>query len=265
MNQKPGETRLDLLARNAAVFAEVVGQVRAAAPEAILIVATNPVDIMGQVAQRLSGWNRGASLHRARCSTRHGFRSLLGAIWAWPPGSYMPMCWANTAIARFWPGHRPVWGRLPLASVAAQARAPLTEAVRAQIDDGVRRAAYRIIQGKGATWYGIGAGWHDRSGDRADEVRADGLVPHTGRVGVQNVALSLPRIVGAKRGHRHALARSGRCRRAGPAPQRRGAGGLAARPGPRLTDTSDRPSGTCHHRLHPASCAAISPTPNTRL
>ncbi|MGL1180972.1 lactate/malate family dehydrogenase, partial [Vibrio parahaemolyticus] len=52
---QPGESRLSLLTRNAAVFGEVVAQVCAAAPDAVLVVASNPVDIMTLVAQRASG------------------------------------------------------------------------------------------------------------------------------------------------------------------------------------------------------------------
>ena len=55
VSQKPGETRLQLLGRNADVFKAVVPQVLAAAPEAILVIATNPVDIMTYVATRISG------------------------------------------------------------------------------------------------------------------------------------------------------------------------------------------------------------------
>src|SRR5262249_7847404 len=50
--QRPGGTRLQLLRRNAAVFAEVVPQVLANAPEAVLVVATNPVDVMPPLAAR---------------------------------------------------------------------------------------------------------------------------------------------------------------------------------------------------------------------
>lgn len=54
-NQKPGESRMELLGRNADVFAKIIPRVLGAAPETILLVATNPVDVMTQVATRLSG------------------------------------------------------------------------------------------------------------------------------------------------------------------------------------------------------------------
>ena len=55
VSQRPGESRLALLARNAEVFREVVAEVTRAAPDALLLVATNPVDIMTDAATRLSG------------------------------------------------------------------------------------------------------------------------------------------------------------------------------------------------------------------
>jgi len=54
VGQKPGETRLDLLNRNAAVFREIAEQLDRNAPEAVLVIATNPVDILTTVMQRLS-------------------------------------------------------------------------------------------------------------------------------------------------------------------------------------------------------------------
>src|ERR671933_2429970 len=54
-NQKPGETRLDLVKRNAAIFAEVVPQVARHNPDGLLLVATNPVDVLTYAAWRRSG------------------------------------------------------------------------------------------------------------------------------------------------------------------------------------------------------------------
>src|SRR5215471_10042648 len=54
VGQKPGETRLQLLQRNAQVFREVVPAVLKHAPEAVLVVATNPVDLMTHLASRFA-------------------------------------------------------------------------------------------------------------------------------------------------------------------------------------------------------------------
>ena len=56
--QRPGETRVDLLGRNAAVFREVIGEVMRVSPDAILLVASNPVDVMTQITRESRGCRR---------------------------------------------------------------------------------------------------------------------------------------------------------------------------------------------------------------
>ena len=90
-------------------------------------------------------------------------------------------------------------GALTVSEFAKQVDAPITPEVCAGIDEAVRRAAYRIIEGKGATWYGIGAGLARIVQAVRDDQRAVLSVSVvTPRVqGVEEVALSLPRVVGA--------------------------------------------------------------------
>ena len=158
VSQRPGESRLELLGRNAEVFGTIVPEVLAAAPDAILLVATNPVDVMTEVATRLSGLaperviGSGTILDTAR------FRALLGADLGVSPksvhayvlgehGNSEVLCWSVADV-----------GGIPLEDLARQLGRPFDAARRAAIDQGVRRAAYRIIEGKGATWYGIAGG-----------------------------------------------------------------------------------------------------------
>lgn len=197
--QKPGESRLSLLSRNADVFSEVVGKVTAAAPDAILIVASNPVDIMTHVAQRASGLpperviGSGTILDTAR------FRQLIAthlgiaaqSVHAYVLGEHGDsevLAWSAAKAAG-----------LPLADCASQLGVHLDENVRDTIDEGVRRAAYRIIAGKGATWYGIGAGLarivQAIRGDQQAMLTVSNFTPEI--CGVRDVTLSLPRIVGA--------------------------------------------------------------------
>jgi L-lactate dehydrogenase len=104
VSQKPGETRLALLERNAEVFRAVVGEVMAVCPDAILLVASNPVDIMGQVTQRLSGLPPGRVIGSGTILDTARFRWLLGRHLGISPNRCMPMCWASTAIRKCWPG-----------------------------------------------------------------------------------------------------------------------------------------------------------------
>ncbi|EPX79714.1 L-lactate dehydrogenase [Salipiger mucosus] len=196
--QKPGEDRLSLLSRNAEVFAQVIEGVQRAAPEALLLVASNPVDIMTQVACNLSHLpperviGSGTILDTAR------FRSLLGGHLGVAPQSVHAYVLGEHGDSEVlsWASARA--GSEPVARFAAQVGAPITQTVRERIDAGVRRAAYRIIEGKGATWYGIGAGLARIVQAVRDDQRAVLSVSMvTAEVeGVRDVALSLPRVVG---------------------------------------------------------------------
>lgn len=199
VSQKPGETRLELLERNAAVFRQVVGNVRQTAPDAILLIASNPVDIMTQIATRLSGLppqrviGSGTILDTAR------FRSLIGRHLGIAPqsvhayvlgehGDSEVLAWSNARA-----------GSVALHSFADQVGKPLTAEVREEIDDGVRNAAYRIIKGKGSTYFGIGAGLariiKAIAQDQRDVLSVSIVTAEV--EGVKDVALSLPRVIGA--------------------------------------------------------------------
>jgi len=200
VSQKPGESRLELLARNADVFRTIVSEVLAVAPNTILLVASNPVDIMTDVTTRLSGLpperviGSGTILDTAR------FRSLVGTHLGIAPHSVHAYVMGEHGDSEVlaWSAARA--GSVELRSFAAQIGAPLTDDVRARIDDGVRNAAYTIINGKGATWYGIGAGLaRIVSAIGRDEQSVLSVSIMTDEVeGIRNVALSVPRIVGAK-------------------------------------------------------------------
>ncbi|MFA7414442.1 MAG: L-lactate dehydrogenase [Rhizobium sp.] len=200
VGQKPGETRLELLERNAEVFRQVVGNVRQAAPDAILLIASNPVDIMTQIATRLSGLppqrviGSGTILDTAR------FRSLIGRHLGIAPqsvhayvlgehGDSEVLAWSNARA-----------GSVALHSFADQVGKPLTAEVRNEIDDGVRNAAYRIIKGKGSTYFGIGAGLarivKAVAQDQRDVLSVSVVTAEV--EGVKDVALSFPRVIGAE-------------------------------------------------------------------
>ncbi len=198
VSQKPGETRIQLLERNAAVFKAIIPQVLAAAPGTILVVATNPVDVMTHIATRISGLpptrviGSGTILDTAR------FRSLLGGHLGISPqsvhgyvlgehGDSEVLCWSSARA-----------GTIPLSDFAAQVRSPITASVRAEIDDGVRHSAYRIIDGKGSTFFGVGAGLARlvrAIQDNENKVFSVSIVSQEVE-GVSDVALSLPRVVG---------------------------------------------------------------------
>jgi L-lactate dehydrogenase len=196
VGQKPGETRLQLLERNVNVFKSVVPQVLESAPQTILLIVSNPVDIMTQVVTKISGLapqrvvGSGTILDTAR------FRTLLAEHLNIAPHSvhaYVLGEHGDSEVLAWSSGNV---GGVPLAEFAAQIGRPITEEIKTQIDDGVRNAAYRIIEGKGATYYGIGGGI-------ARIARAiggdEGAVLTLSNIdGYGGVSLSLPRVLSAK-------------------------------------------------------------------
>jgi L-lactate dehydrogenase len=196
VGQKPGETRLQLLERNVNVFKSVVPQVLEYAPQTILLIVSNPVDIMTQVVTKISGLapqrvvGSGTILDTAR------FRTLLAEHLNIAPHSvhaYVLGEHGDSEVLAWSSGNV---GGVPLAEFAAQIGRPITEEIKTQIDDGVRNAAYRIIEGKGATYYGIGGGI-------ARIARAiggdEGAVLTLSNIdGYGGVSLSLPRVLSAK-------------------------------------------------------------------
>lgn len=191
-NQKPGESRLDLLQKNAAIFRELIPQVVAAAPDATLLIATNPVDVLTDLTARLapgaSVMGSGTVLDSAR------FRHLI-AEHAGVDGTHVHgyvlgehgdsevLAWSTATVAG-----------LPVADFMAARSRAWTPEIRAQIDADTRGAAAQIIGGKHATYYGIGAALARITervlGDRRAVLTVSAPTPEFG------VSLSLPRVVG---------------------------------------------------------------------
>ncbi|MBT0571074.1 L-lactate dehydrogenase [Curvibacter sp. CHRR-16] len=199
VSQKPGETRLELLERNAAVFRAVLAQVLPVAPDAIFLIASNPVDIMTQITTRLSGLDPRRVIGSGTILDTARFRSLIGRHLGISPQSVHAYVLGEHGDSEVlaWSSARA--GSVPLTSFAAQIGAPLTDTLRSQIDDGVRNAAYKIIHGKGSTYYGIGAGLarivKAIVQDQRDVLSVSIATPEV--AGIRDVALSIPRVVGA--------------------------------------------------------------------
>jgi L-lactate dehydrogenase len=202
-NQKPGETRLQLLERNAEIFRGIIPHVLDHAPDAILVVATNPVDVMAHLAayfarergvspSRVIG--SGTTLDTARfrlllarhvgVDTPHIHAHVLGEH-----GDSEVLAWSTVTVAGF-----------PLQQFCESHDIVLDDAVRGEIDQRVRRAAYHIINGKGATYYGIGSALARICEAILGDQRAILTVSsfHPDVAGVPDVTLSLPQLVGGK-------------------------------------------------------------------
>ncbi|SDB27366.1 L-lactate dehydrogenase [Ruminococcaceae bacterium FB2012] len=154
--QKEGETRLDLLQRNTEVFRSIVTPVVKSGFDGIFLVATNPVDIMTRVTYELSrfGASRvigtGTSLDTAR------LRYLLGEYFTVDPKNIHAYVIGEHGDSEFVPLSQVMLATKPVVSILNDERNSYCIKDMEQIEEQVRTAAYKIIEAKRATYYGVG-------------------------------------------------------------------------------------------------------------
>ncbi len=198
-----GQSRLDLAADNAAIFRDIIPAILEHAPGAVLVVTTNPVDVMTHVATRIAVRmdvpsarviGSGTVLDTAR------FRTLLGQhlgidsghVHAYVVGEHGDsevMAWSLVTV-----------GGLSIDEICPLMGLELGDGEKERIGNDVRRAAYEIISGKGATYYGIGSALahvidvvlHDHRGI----LTVSTLLPDV--EGVRDVTLSQPHLIGGQ-------------------------------------------------------------------
>jgi L-lactate dehydrogenase len=196
--QKPGQSRLELAAANAQICSKLLPEVVRVAPAATLLMVTNPVDVMTQIAIRITSfdWRRVIGSGTVLDSSR--FRYLVARhcqvavqnVHAYIAGEHgdseLPL-WSSATI-----------GSIPLSQWAVEGHGRMTATDKEEILHNVKDAAYQVIQGKGATNYAVGlAVTNILEALLYDERR---VLPLSGLLhgfhGIEDVCLSLPRIVG---------------------------------------------------------------------
>lgn len=199
VSQKEGESRLALLARNAEVFRDVVPRVVDHAPEAVLVVASNPVDVITHLVTTIARLDPRRVIGSGTILDTARFRTLLADHLKVAPQSVHAYVLGEHGDSEVltWSGARV--GGVPLEEFARQTGRPINADLRADIDDKVRRAAYRIIEGKGSTYHGIGAGLtriiQAIGDDEGAVLTVSGLA--SGLACPEPVCLSVPRVVEA--------------------------------------------------------------------
>lgn len=148
-NQKPGETRLDLIDKNAKIFKDIVDNVMFSGFNGIFLVATNPLDVMTYLTYKYSGLpshrviGSGTSLDTARLQLMIGKKLCIN------PKNIQAYVIGEHGDSEFIP-----WSN---ANISLQnIKEFFTKEELKNIEDDVRNAAYEIINKKGATYYGIG-------------------------------------------------------------------------------------------------------------
>jgi L-lactate dehydrogenase len=204
--QREGETRLDLVKRNAKIFGQIIPRITEHTQNAVLVIATNPVDILTCVAQKLSGFpprqvvGSGTVLDTAR------FRFLLGDHLGIDPRNVHAYI-----IGEHGDSEVPVWSMADVAGMSLdefcqRMGCKLGDQDRSSLFARTKNAAYEIIQRKGATYYAVAIGLlrivESILRDQHTVLTVSSLVP--GYYGIQDVYLSLPAVVG-RHGVEHVL------------------------------------------------------------
>ena len=197
-NQKPNETRLDLVHKNVAIFKQIIPAIMEQGFDGILLVVANPVDILTYVAQKISGLpeNRvigsGTVLDTARLKHRLGEHLEVDSrsVHAFIIGEH-----GDSEIAAF--GSANVSG-IPLNDFCEMRGHYQHEKSTNEIAEAVKNSAYDIIQRKHATYFGVAM-----AVKRICEVIVrdeKSILPVStmmhGEYGIDQVVLSMPCIVG---------------------------------------------------------------------
>ncbi|MDR2974286.1 MAG: L-lactate dehydrogenase [Propionibacteriaceae bacterium] len=156
-NQKPGETRLDLIQRNASIMRDVAAQVAKHSPQTVLLVVSNPVDSMSYVAQQVTGFPSWRVIGSGTVLDSSRFRYLLSCeldmvdarnIHGYVLGEHGDsefLAWSLVNVAG-----------MGIDETAQAFGVDFGSDKRRQMAEQTRQAAYEIIARKGATYYGIG-------------------------------------------------------------------------------------------------------------
>ncbi len=156
--QKPGQTRLDLVTSNVEVFRQIIPKIKEHNKDGILLIATNPVDLMTYVALKLSGFPPSRVIGSGTILDTSRLRYMLGEVLKVDPRNVHAYI-----IGEHGDSEVPAWS---LASVAGTRLKEYSSVHGPDFDDTymnemfeqVKNAAYKIIELKGRTYYAIGLG-----------------------------------------------------------------------------------------------------------
>ncbi len=195
--QKPGETRLDLVKKNVAIFGQIVPEVARYNPNGILLIATNPVDVLTYATWKLSGLPAQRVIGSGTILDTARFRYLLSQHFGVDPRSVHAH-----VIGEHGDSEVPVWSLANIAGMRLPAFCAAHGLVHEQatMDDIFRQtrdAAYHIIERKGATYYAVAAGLmrivEAILRDQSTVLSVSSLIEDY--YGISDVCLSLPTVV----------------------------------------------------------------------
>ncbi len=197
-NQKPGETRMDLLNKNADVIRDIVPKIMANTdPKHVkIIVVTNPLDVMVMLTQKISKLPAARVIGTGTMLDSARLRTILSRQLSVSTQSVNAYVLGEHGDSSFVAWDSACVGAIAINDFCRQVKVPLTQTARNTIEHRVRNAAYEIIRGRGATWDGIGAAAADLLRCIINDERRIMTVSSVSGTGANAVAVSMPRIVG---------------------------------------------------------------------
>lgn len=192
-SQKPGETRLDLKEKNLAIISDIIPKIVDVAPDAIILMVTNPVDILTFHAYRMAGLPKGQIFGSGTVLDTARFRHHLSQFLKVNPRSIHAYILGEHGDSSFPVISSATVGGQPISTMNSFSEHKAFEAY-----EKARIAAYKIIESKGATYYAIGAVISSivRAILQDQRTILPVSVPLHGYHDHHGVALSVPSIVG---------------------------------------------------------------------
>ena len=154
--QKPGESRIDLLQRNTAVFQSIIGLVTASGFSGIFLIATNPVDIMAHVTQAISGFDSHRVIGTGTALDTARLRYMLGDYFSVDPRNVHAYVMGEHGDSEFVPWSQAMVATQPVLNICEKSGNQYCCSEMEKISTEVKNAAQKIIEAKKATYYGIG-------------------------------------------------------------------------------------------------------------
>jgi len=199
--QKPGETRLQLLQKNARIVGDIAADVAVQKCQGIILIVSNPVDVLTYVALKRSGWERGRVFGSGTVLDSARFRHLLGTHCGVDVHNVHAYILGEHGDSEF-----AAWSMTNVAGISIEKYCPFCGKCsdwmeeRKRIEKDVRDSAYQIINYKGATQFAVGLAIVRIT---AAILRGQNSVLSVstlvnGEFGISDVCLSVPCIVSEK-------------------------------------------------------------------
>lgn len=195
--QSPGETRMDLLDKNAKIITSIVNDLIEVGFNGLILVASNPVDVMTMVAAKVSGFPRGKVFGSGTTLDTARLRYSIGEHFNVDPKNVHAYVIGEHGDSEFVPWSQAMISTLPVTEMCRQSGRCFNGEL-SDIAQSVKDAAYTIINAKNATYYGIAMALaRITSAIFSDERSILTLsAPLTGEYGEKDVCAGVPCIVG---------------------------------------------------------------------